>query len=133
MENIEIVQQRISEQATSRSDVATVKRSIRDLQKQVGRLQSNLSSQLTQNEQVDLDSFSKAWDNRKKLNSLNQKITELEQEISPHIPSLGNARLTEEEKRQIKGLHNSGLYTQKELADQYGVTQPTISDIVRQS
>lgn len=133
MENIEIVQQRISEQATSRSDVATVKRSIRDLQKQVGRLQSNLSSQLTQNEQVDLDSFSKAWDNRKKLNSLNQKITELEQEISPHIPSLGNARLTEEEKRQIKGLHNSGLYTQKELADQYGVTQPAISDIVRQS
>jgi hypothetical protein len=133
MENIEIVQQRISEQATSRSDVATVKRSIRDLQKQVGRLQSNLSSQLTQNEQVDLDSFSKAWDNRNKLNSLNQKITELEQEISPHIPSLGNARLTEEEKRQIKGLHNSGLYTQKELADQYGVTQPTISDIVRQS
>lgn len=133
MENIEIVQKRISEQATSRSDVATVKRSIRDLQKQVDRLQGNLSSQLTQNEQVDLDSFEKAWDNRKKLNSLNQKITELEQEISPHIPSLGNARLTEEEKRQIKGLHNSGLYTQKELADQYGVTQPTISDIVRQS
>ena len=133
MSKTEISQQKISEQATSRSDVATVKRSIRDLQKQVGRLQSNLSSQLTQNEQVDLDSFSKAWDNRNKLNSLNQKITELEQEISPHIPSLGNARLTEEEKRQIKGLHNSGLYTQKELADQYGVTQPTISDIVRQS
>ena len=133
MENTEIVQQRISEQATSRSDVATVKRSIRDLQKQVGILQGNLSSQLTQNEQVDLASFEKAWENRQKLNSLNQKITELEQEISPHIPSLGNARLTEEEKRQIKGLHNSGLYTQKELADQYGVTQPTISDIVRQS
>lgn len=133
MENIEIVQQRISEQATSRSDVATVKRSIRDLQKQVGRLQGNLSSQLTQNEHVDFASFEKVWENRQKLNSLNQKITELEQEISPHIPSLGNARLTEEEKRQIKGLHNSGLYTQKELADQYGVTQPTISDIVRQS
>ncbi|MFC2436200.1 MAG: hypothetical protein ACFNOK_05425 [Aggregatibacter sp.] len=133
MENIEIVQQRISEQATSRSDVATVKRSIRDLQKQVSRLQNNLSSQLTRQEQVDLTSFQQVWENRKKLNSLNQKINELEQEISPHIPSLGNARLTEEEKRQIKGLHNSGLYTQKELADQYGVTQPTISDIVRQS
>lgn len=133
MENIEIVQQRISEQATSRSDVATVKRSIRDLQKQVSRLQNNLSSQLTRQEQVDLTLFQQVWKNREKLNSLNKKINELEQEISPHIPSLGNARLTEEEKRQIKGLHNSGLYTQKELADQYGVTQPTISDIVRQS
>lgn len=133
MSKTEISQQKISEQATSRSDVATVKRSIRDLQKQVNRLQNNLSSQLTRQEQVDYTSFQQGWANREKLNSLNQKISELEQEINHHIPSLGNARLTEEEKRQIKGLHNSGLYTQKELADQYGVTQPTISDIVRQS
>ena len=133
MSKTEISQQKISEQATSRSDVATVKRSIRDLQKQVSRLQNNLSSQLTRQEQVDYTSFQQVWANREKLNSLNQKISELEQEINHHIPSLGNARLTEEEKQQIKGLHNSGLYTQKELADQYGVTQPTISDIVRQS
>jgi hypothetical protein len=133
MGKTEIPQQKISEQATSRSDVATVKRSIRDLQKQVSRLQNNLSSQLTRQEQMDFTSFQQVWENREKLNSLNQKISELEQEISHHIPSLGNARLTEEEKQQIKGLHNSGLYTQKELADQYGVTQPTISDIVRQS
>ena len=133
MSKTEISQQKISEQATSRSDVATVKRSIRDLQKQVNRLQNNLSSQLTRQEQMDYASFRQVWTNREKLNSLNQKISELEQEINHHIPSLGNARLTEEEKQQIKGLHNSGLYTQKELADQYGVTQPTISDIVRQS
>ena len=133
MSKTEISQQKISEQATSRSDVATVKRSIRDLQKQISRLQNNLSSQLTRQEQMDFTSFQQVWENREKLNSLNQKISELEQEINHHIPSLGNARLTEEEKRQIKGLHNSGLYTQKELADQYGVTQPTISDIVTQS
>ena len=96
MGKTEIPQQKISEQATSRSDVATVKRSIRDLQKQISRLQNNLSSQLTRQEQMDFTSFQQVWENREKLNSLNQKISELEQEISHHIPSLGNARLTEE-------------------------------------
>jgi transposase-like protein len=42
-----------------------------------------------------------------------------------------SSRLTEEEKKQIKGLYLSGLYTQQQLANQYGVTQPTISDIVK--
>ena len=46
------------------------------------------------------------------------------------MPS-SSASLSTQEKREIAGLYQSGLYTQKQLADQYGVTQSAISQSVR--
>jgi predicted transcriptional regulator len=47
----------------------------------------------------------------------------------PQVPS--NAALSPQEKTEIRGLYDSGLYTQHQLADQYGVTQPAVSQCVR--
>lgn len=127
---VQMVYQQRAEQ-TTRSDVATINRSIQDLKNQASRLQNNLVSQMTQTQAVDMEDFKNAWQKREELNQLNQQITELEQKFKTHMPSMSNARLTDEERKQIKGLHSSGLYTQQQLADQYGVNQSTISDIVK--
>jgi transposase-like protein len=47
------------------------------------------------------------------------------------MPHASTARLSDQERQQIKGLYLSRLYTQQQLAEQYGVSQPTIGDIVR--
>lgn len=41
-----------------------------------------------------------------------------------------NAKLTEENVRNIDTLYNVGLYSQKEIANQYNIGQMTVSDIV---
>ena len=55
----------------------------------------------------------------------------LQKQMLDLMPETSTARLSDNERQQIKGLYSSGLYTQQEIADQYGVSQPTIGDIVR--
>lgn len=128
---INIIQQQVAEQATTRSDVATMRRSISDLKSQVDRLQGNLTATLTQPKSMEFSNFELAWKQREELNQLHENISELESKLKQHAPSASSARLTEQERKEIRGLHSSGLYTQQQLADQYGVTQPTISDLLR--
>lgn len=126
-----IIQQQVAERATTRSDVATMRRSISDLKSQVNRLQNNLETTIAQSENMEYTTFQSAWEQRKELNQLNKTISEIKDRLKQHTPLPSNARLTEQERNEIRGLHSSGLYTQQQLADQYGVTQPTISDLLR--
>ena len=41
-----------------------------------------------------------------------------------------NAKLTEQDVRNIVTLYNVGLYSQREIASQYGIAQMTVSDII---
>lgn len=126
-----IIQQQVAEHATTRSDVATMHRSISDLKSQVDRLRSNLGTIMIQSESMEFANFKSAWEKREELNRLNEDISKIEDRLKQYTPPPSSARLTEQERNEIRGLHSSGLYTQQQLADQYGVTQPTISDLLR--
>jgi hypothetical protein len=68
---------------------------------------------------------------RANLNSLHEQSHSLRDQLLTGMPQVSsNAALSTLERKEIKGLHGSGLYTQQQLADQYGVTQPTISQCV---
>jgi predicted XRE-type DNA-binding protein len=75
--------------------------------------------------------FEDAWKKREQLNQLNGQLASIGEQLERCLPRASTARLTEKERTEIKGLYNSGLYTQSQLAEQYDVTQPTISDITK--
>ena len=116
---------------TTRTDVATARRSLQDLKKQTHRMSSNLNCYLSETTHIGPEAYAETWDKREKINEINNKISEIEKDLMHELPSTGSARLSDEEKQQIRGLHSTKLYTQKELADQYGVSQPTVGDIIR--
>lgn len=121
----------VAPQAISRTDVASTRRAFQDLTTQVTRLQNEVARLVASEAFVSQESFQQAWDKRLQLNQLNERIAEVRQQTESFMPQPGGARLTERERNEIKHLYQSGLYTQQKLADQYGVTQPTIGDIVR--
>lgn len=111
----------------SRAQVATTRRGIDDLRSGIDRIERTLLDQSYDASDAGVhDSFMKFQQARKLKAELNRALEQTE----AMLPTHGNAKLTEEEKRQIRGLYSTGLYTQEQLARQYGVTQPTISDVV---
>ncbi|MBF6650433.1 hypothetical protein [Methylobacter sp. BlB1] len=119
------------QQAISRSDIATTKRAFQDLRDKTQKLQDTIWQLATNASDCPKDAFQDAWDKRQELNQINKQLTAMEELISNCMPKASTARLTEKERTEIKGLYQSGLYTQAQLADQYNVTQPTISDIIK--
>ncbi|OOF13053.1 MULTISPECIES: hypothetical protein [unclassified Salinivibrio] len=127
------VQEQKQQQCFTRSDVATTRRAIQDLKSQSEKLKGSLSQSLTEADNTSLEEFRTIWDKRDKLNQVNNQVKELEQSITEIMPSLSKAKLSNEEKNEIAGLYNSKLYTQSQLAEQYGVSQPTIGDVVKKN
>lgn len=116
----------------SRSDLATTRRALSDLETQSGRLTEQVHYQLAKPGQVSLEDFQAGWAQREKLNQISGQIDALKQSISEILPNVSSSpRLSVEEREQICGLYQSRLYTQQQIAEQYGVSQPTIGDIVR--
>jgi hypothetical protein len=113
-----------------RSDIATTKRAFQDLIGQTKKLEGEILHLAATDTICPKERFQDAWDKREQLNNLNQQLTSIQQQMNNYMPPASTARLTEKERREIKALYQSGLYNQQQLADQYGVTQPTISDIV---
>ncbi len=118
--------------AVTRTQVATTTRAIQDLSAQIQNAQSMLGAQMVTTPQMGLQEFQAAWQERDRLNQLHAQLHTLQDGLSKNMPSPSDfqVRLTDKERSEIRGLYASGLYTQQQLADQYGVTQPTIARIV---
>jgi two-component SAPR family response regulator len=123
--------QAAQQQSFSRSDVATTRRAVQDLKDQTQKLSSAILQIAATSPNCDMEEFKTAWEQRKKLNQAQHELRSLEERIGSLLPRASTARLTNSERKQIQGLYSSGLYTQGQLADQYGVTQPAISDITK--
>ncbi|MDD2863949.1 MAG: hypothetical protein PHC99_04415 [Methylococcales bacterium] len=111
----------------SRTDVATTKRGCQDLTNQISKLNDEIYRDFSDRSKDPADLLKK----RERLIALKDQFEEIESQLNEYLPQIGSSRLTETEKNQIKGLYASGLYNQQQLANQYGVSQPTISDIVK--
>ena len=119
-----------SEVQATRSDTASVRRAIQDINRQIDNRRSNIDAVLRDARSLDTSSVTQLITERENLNQLHQKSQELQNQLISNVPS-SSASLSTQEKREIAGLYRSGLYTQKQLADQYGVTQSAISQNVR--
>lgn len=116
----------------TRTDLATTRRALSDLEKQAEKMSQQMNNQLSQPGNLELTNFQAAWVKREQLNQISGQIASLKQSINEIQPNVSStARLSVEEREQIRGLYQSRLYTQKEIADQYGIAQPTVGDIVR--
>ena len=126
-----VIEERVEQAQITRSDVADVKRSIQTLNKQADHIRRSLDQQLTTSSRIEPNTTVHIINKRNDLNMVNQQIKQLEVKLSSYMPTPSSAKLNDKEQQEIRGLYSSGRYTQKELAEQYGVTQPTISDIVK--
>ncbi|POY54817.1 hypothetical protein PB70LOC_04473 [Pectobacterium versatile] len=115
----------------TRTDVATTRRALSDLELQRSRLGEQVQRRMATASTANLEEFQAAWNDRSSLNDVNDQISSIRQTLESMMPSESSARLSQDERTQITGLYASGLYTQSQLAQQYGVSQPTIGDIVR--
>lgn len=120
-----------SEVQITRSDTASVRRAIQDVNRQIDNRRSNIDAVLRDARTLDNSSVRQLLTERENLNQLHQRSQELQNQLLSNMPSSSSASLSMQEKREIGGLYQSGLYTQKQLADQYGVTQSAISQSVR--
>lgn len=127
------VQEQKQQQCFTRSDVATTRRAIQDLKGQSEKLKNSLSQSLAMADNTSLDEFQSIWNKREQLNQVNTQVKELEHNINEIMPSLSKTKLSDDEKNEITGLYNSKLYNQTQLAEQYGVSQPTIGDVIKKS
>ena len=114
----------------TRSDTASVRRAIQDINRQIDNRRSNIDAVLRDARTLDTSSVTQLITERENLNQLHERSQELQNQLISNVPS-SSASLSTQEKREIAGLYQSGLYTQKQLADQYGVTQSAISQSVR--
>lgn len=62
--------------------------------------------------------------------NLRKKLQEAAPMLQGAMPNAGNARLSARERQQVKGYYMTGNYTQEQLADQFQVSQATVSNIV---
>lgn len=130
-ENTTHIVQAAQQQCFTRSDIATTHRAFNDLQQQAGKLSNAIFQIAATAPHCSQEAFQTAWNHRQELNQIQGQLGELNARMEAMMPSASTARLSDNERTQIRGLYASGLYTQQELADQYGVSQPTIGDIVR--
>lgn len=123
--------QKAQQQAFVRADVAATTRAFQDLDSRVAKLSDSIFQLAATAPNCSKEAFEEAWKKREELNQVHHDLANLESKIKSCMPPSSTARLTPQERQQIKGFYQTGLYTQQQLAEQYGVTQPTIGDIVR--
>lgn len=129
---IESKRQVAQQQSFSRSDVATTKRAIQDLENETKKLRDAIMQMASTDSDCPQELFEAAWQKQKQLNLANKELASLKQRLNNCLPHTSTARITDKERKEIRGLYSTGLYTQGQLAEQYGVTQPTISDITKE-
>lgn len=119
-------------QTISRSDIADTTRSKQDLLKQISNLRNELTESMTNHKITDYNEINEMYEKKNDLVKLEDQVKELYEKIDSMQPSINsNAKLTDNEVREIQGFAATGRYTQQQLAEQYGVKQPTISDVIR--
>lgn len=116
----------------SRSDYARSKASKQDADKVLDKLCAEITSELSGREEVDPDRMYALIQKKNKIVGIQKKADELFNEMSEIVPAPSpKARLTSDDKQEIRKIAMSGRYTQQEIAEQFGTTQPAVSDIVR--
>lgn len=130
-ENPAHIIQAAQQQSFTRTDIATTHRAFNDLQQQADKLSNAIFRVAATAQHCSQEAFQEAWNRRNELNQIQEQLGSLRTQMDTMMPVASTSRLSETERTQIKGLYASGLYTQKELADQYGVSQPTVGDITR--
>lgn len=117
--------------ALTRSDVATQKRALQDLKIQIKKHSEALASQLTTPSGIVSSEQTMVFITaRNEVNQLVEHVEKIEETLARNSPAGSSARLSEVEKTEIKGFYGTGLYTQSQLADQYGITQPAVGQII---
>jgi hypothetical protein len=120
-----------AEVQVTRSHVASTRRAIQDIDQQIDNRRSRIDAVLRDSRSLGMEQTTQLLQERANLNSLHEQSHSLRDQLLTGMPQVSsNAALSTLERKEIKGLHGSGLYTQQQLADQYGVTQPTISQCV---
>lgn len=109
----------------SRSKRAAVRRNMADLYRVLEHVQRNLfETPVTQTnaEHVARQFLAAA--------ELKEAIRKNQPEILESLPPTRGSKLSEPERREIAGFYATGLYTQEELAAQYGVSQATVHGVI---
>jgi len=114
----------------TRSDRASVFRSEQELKKLAEKIKEQLVIEITSDEEIGTEKLNKIIKQRQKLNEINTQIDNVKNKFLDIMPAKSSARLSDKEKNEIRSLYKSGLYTQENLATQYGVTQPAITAII---
>jgi DNA-binding XRE family transcriptional regulator len=116
----------------SRAQVAATTRAFQDIDTQIENARAALASSMTDAASMGPQAFQQAWKSRSKLNEYREQANTLQAGLAQHmpVPEAFQANLSDVERTQIQGLYASGLYTQQQLASQYGVKQPTINRVV---
>lgn len=118
--------------AFSRAQVAATARAFQDINGQIEQSRGVIAGSMTNAGTMGYDAFQQAWASRQQLNLLNEQAASLQAGLAQYMPAPSSfqGNLSEAERVQIRGLYQTGLYTQQQLADQYGVSQATIARIV---
>lgn len=118
-------------QSTSREVVAQTKAALQSLEKTAKIEKESIEDTLKNQRVVTEEQFDALKTRRQNLNQINQAIDNLKDKLEPIINIKFKGKLTDDEKNTIAKQYDSNRFTQAELAEQYGVNQSTISDIVR--
>lgn len=132
-ENEAIVSRAESRVQITRSDVARLHRATQDIDRHINRSTQNIDGMLRENRHIDPNTLTTLVMERNRLNDLHSESERLKKSLMKNAPLGSNASFTDREKKELKSLYESGLYTQKELAQQYGVSQSAISQTTKKS
>ncbi|MGP4717708.1 hypothetical protein ACTXGL_13810 [Psychrobacter sp. T6-6] len=126
-EKVENVQFAQAQQQLNRSEIATNTRAVEDLSKSLQRSRELLNEKLATTRDLDIVEINKQ---RKELFDLEDRVRGYSNELKSNS-QISTAAVSEVERQQIRGLYMSGLYTQSQIASQYGITQSAVSQIVK--
>lgn len=109
----------------SRSQVAAAKRSLTELGKSLDLIQRQLI-----NTPVDQTSAQEVAEKLLAASALRESLKRNEQQILSSLPQTRGGKLSDRERQEIAGYYATGHFTQDALAEQYGVSQSTIHEVV---
>lgn len=109
----------------SRSQVAAAKRSLTELGKSLDLIQRQLI-----NTPVDQTSAQEVAEKLLAASALRESLKRNEQQILFSLPQTRGGKLSDRERQEIAGYYATGHFTQDALAEQYGVSQSTIHEVV---
>lgn len=109
----------------TRSESAMAQRSMEDMENMLVAMQRHLL-----NAPVTQLTVGEVAEKLMAASTLKQTLERCAPALQAALPKVGTARLTDSDKREIRGYYATGNYTQEQLARQYQVSQATISNII---
>ncbi|MYN04404.1 hypothetical protein GTP41_20125 [Pseudoduganella sp. DS3] len=109
----------------TRSEVAAAKRSISELSKSLDQIQRQLI-----NTPVAKTNAHEVAEKLLAASALRESLNRHEAQVLSALPQSKGGKLSDRERKEISGYYSTGHFTQGALAEQYGVSQSTIHEIV---